>query len=222
MKLLLLLLLLQYSYFRKFVKYWNAGDLPIVYYNGVEAPATQTSYKWSFSGPEVSKPSKHSPSPISRSKNTYSHGSSRVVGPAMPTVTDRQLLREQEEERAAVQLQLAKSRERQEKKDRIEDQIGPKEVGRAGQLEKKRAQRESNKAAADAKDDAGLEINDRDLMGGSDNFHDMSVIPSFFPDSLNGDKLGLRGEMQIGRNSRRRRDMIETKSLQKGRIGGWP
>ena len=94
----------------------------------------------------------------------------------MPSESDRQFAKERETELAAIEREAVRKRDRQEQRDRIEDQFGPKEVGREGMLEKKRVQRESNKAVRDAKDDAGLEVNDRDLMGGGDSFQAMSVL----------------------------------------------
>jgi len=162
-------------YFRKFVKYWNYGDLPDKYYRGVSPPAAQTSYKWSFAGSESNAPrkAKDANDRFGSSKGGPSTTSGRIVGPAMPSASDRQFAKEREEELAVMDRQSARRRDRQEQQDRIEDQVGPKQVGREGQLEKKRVQRESNRAVQDAKDDAGLEVNDADLMGGGDDFRAM-------------------------------------------------
>lgn len=162
------------SYFRKFVKYWNYGDLSDKYYRGLSPPVAQTSYKWSFAA-EASQSKRDATVRVAGP----SVPSSRIVGPAMPSESDRQLAKEREVELAALDRQSARRRDRKAQQDRIEDQVGPKEVGREGQLEKKRAQRESNHAAQDAKDDAGLEMNDADLMGGGDSFQAMSVIAPY-------------------------------------------
>jgi hypothetical protein len=94
----------------------------------------------------------------------------------MPSESDRQLAKERQAELAAMERQSSSHRERQLQKERIEDQFGPKEVGREGALEKKRAQRESDRAARDAKDDGGMEFKDSDLMGDGNSFQAMSGI----------------------------------------------
>jgi len=47
--------------------------------------------------------------------------------------------------------------------------VGPKEVGREGMLEKKRVQREGDRAFRE-KGDEGLELDESTLMGGGDSF----------------------------------------------------
>ena len=56
-----------------------------------------------------------------------------------------------------------------EGKERIEDMVGPKEVGREGMLEKKRARREADRSFREKGDD-GFEIDDSILIGGGDSF----------------------------------------------------
>jgi hypothetical protein len=91
----------------------------------------------------------------------------------MPSASDRQLAKERDEELAAIDRQSARRREQRDHRDRVEEQVGPKEQGREGQLEKRRAQRESNRAAQDAKDEAGMEVSEADLLGGGDSFQAM-------------------------------------------------
>ena len=59
--------------------------------------------------------------------------------------------------------------ERKEAKERVEDMVGPKEVGRAGMLEKKKVQREADRAFREKGDD-GFEVDESTLMGGGDSF----------------------------------------------------
>ena len=79
------------------------------------------------------------------------------------------LAKEADEEYHAVERDYQRKRERKEAKERLEDLVGPKEMGRAGQLEKKKAQREANRAYRE-KGDEGLELDDATLMGGGDSF----------------------------------------------------
>lgn len=50
--------------------------------------------------------------------------------------------------------------------------LGPRSVGKEAQLEKKRVQRENNRAFREAREDAGLELDEGTLMGGGDSFKD--------------------------------------------------
>lgn len=64
---------------------------------------------------------------------------------------------------------MKRKREKAEDKERIEDMVGPREVGREGQLEKKRAKRENDRAFREKGDD-GLEMDEKSLLGGGDSF----------------------------------------------------
>jgi len=77
-----------------------------------------------------------------------------------------QLVREEAESLSAANNLLKRKREKLEDKERVEDLVGPKEVGREGMLEKKRAKRETDKAFQETRDDAGLEVSEDVLMGG--------------------------------------------------------
>ncbi|KAI0778914.1 hypothetical protein BD413DRAFT_632463 [Trametes elegans] len=173
------------KYFRKFVKSWNRGKLSKTLYAGVDrAPSasTGTAYKWSF----ASKASRAENDALRAAREeidsatyggrahatTASAGpssSGRVIGPAMPSAADRQFAQEAADEHRAAERDYKRKRERKEAKERMEDLVGPKEVGRAGQLEKKKAQREANRAYRE-KGDEGLEVDDSTLMGGGDSF----------------------------------------------------
>ena len=97
-------------------------------------------------------------------------GSSRVIGPTLPSSSDRILLREAQEEARYTERNHERKRARQEDKERIEDLVGSKEQGREGMLEKKKMRREVDRAARDAKDDTLGEYDDSTLMGGGDSF----------------------------------------------------
>ncbi|KDR85905.1 hypothetical protein GALMADRAFT_235057 [Galerina marginata CBS 339.88] len=182
------------SYFRKFVKAWNRGKLADTYYDGI-APGsmlatTNTSYKWSFASksrvdedalraaraevgaatygkdPKFSSSGHHTTASGSRPS-----GSGRVQGPAMPSAADLTLARELTKEQLDEERSYKRKRDKLEAKERIEDMVGPKPVGREGMLEKKRAKREGDRTFRE-KGDEGLELDESTLMGGGDSFRD--------------------------------------------------
>ncbi|KAI0713176.1 hypothetical protein C8T65DRAFT_645784 [Cerioporus squamosus] len=173
------------KYFRKFVKAWNRGKLSKSLYSGIDkqSASSQTAYKWSFASKasradsdalravreEIDSAtynrSRHSDSGPSRPGPS----SGRVIGPVMPSASDRILAQEAAEEYRAADRDYQRKRERKEAKERVEDMVGPKELGRAGMLEKKKVQREANRAFREKGDD-GLEADETTLMGGGDSF----------------------------------------------------
>ncbi|KAH9854334.1 hypothetical protein C2E23DRAFT_818240 [Lenzites betulinus] len=171
------------KYFRKFVKAWNRGKLSKSLYAGVNKvpiASEQTAYKWSFASnasradTEALRAAREEieSATWNRSRlNAPDAGPSRgrVIGPAMPSSSDRVLAKETEDEHRAAERDFQRKRDRKEAKERVEDLVGPKEVGRAGQLEKKKVQREANRAFRE-KGDEGLEVDDATLMGGGDSF----------------------------------------------------
>lgn len=95
----------------------------------------------------------------------------RILGPTLPSASDLTLFRESAAEGAKQDRKASHKRAR----ERLEDEdggIGPKQVGREGAMEKKRARRDEDRAMKDRKDDRGLEISEDLLMGagGSDSF----------------------------------------------------
>ncbi|PPQ76691.1 hypothetical protein CVT26_004475 [Gymnopilus dilepis] len=183
------------SYFRKFVKAWNRGKLSKTYYAGIEPgsiPArSNTSYKWSFTtrnrGTGADEAALRAAreevgaatygnrtSAISDESSTRASGSSsRVQGPTLPSASDLTLLRETSAEQAASERAYKRKREKLEAKEAVEDMVGPKPVGREGQLEKKKLQRENDRAFRERGDvGAGLEVDESTLMGGGDSFRD--------------------------------------------------
>ncbi|KAI0756173.1 hypothetical protein C8Q80DRAFT_1090422 [Daedaleopsis nitida] len=182
------------KYFRKFVKAWNRGKLSMSLYSGVDkdqAASSQTAYKWSFAAKASradkdairaarddidsathSRPSQSSSTRASASASVGRGASSgRVLGPAMPTTSDRVLAEEAAAEYRAAERAHERRREKRAAKERVEDVVGPKEVGRAGMLEKKKVQREADRAFREKGDD-GFDVDEGTLMGagGGDSF----------------------------------------------------
>lgn len=101
--------------------------------------------------------------------------SGRVKGPTLPSSSDLTLAREMDAERRDQERTYQRKRDRLEAKERVEDMVGPKPVGREGMLEKKRAQRENDRAFRERGDD-GFEADESTLMGGGDGFKEQLRI----------------------------------------------
>jgi hypothetical protein len=65
-----------------------------------------------------------------------------------------------------------------EAKDRVEDMVGPKAVGREAMLEKKQLRRENDRTFRERGDD-GLDMDESTTMGGGDSFKERYDTPSF-------------------------------------------
>ncbi|KAF8633532.1 hypothetical protein AX15_001337 [Amanita polypyramis BW_CC] len=179
------------SYFRKFVKAWNRGKLSKKYYKGLEPSSvyatTNTGYKWSFAektsradnealrvareGVTWATYTKRGDSSHDKPGTSMSASSGRVHGPTLPTSADLVHARELESEYKEDERKYKRKREKLEAKDRIEDMVGPKEVGKEGLLEKKRARREQDRTFRE-KGDEGFEADESTLMGKGDSFRD--------------------------------------------------
>lgn len=96
-------------------------------------------------------------------------GGGRIQGPAMPPGFDLTLAREQAAEHRDEERTYKRKRDKMETKERIEEMVGPKPVGREGMLEKKKLKRENDRDFRE-KGDEGLEIDETTLMGGEDSF----------------------------------------------------
>lgn len=154
-------------------------------YTGVDAqPASsQTGYKWSF----AAKTTKADNDALRAARNevgaaTYNRaadptaaGSGRLQGPTLPTQSDLTLAKELADEKRASERDLKRKRDRKEGKERLEEMVGPKEVGKEGMLEKKRAKREADKSFREKGDD-GFDVDDDTLMGGGDSFKAQCVV----------------------------------------------
>lgn len=145
-----------------------------------QSATSQTAYKWSFASKRnrAEDEALHAAraevgaatyrvggEPSSRSGG----GNKRVQGPSLPPQSDRVLAREAAEERATAERDFQRKRDRAEARDRVEDMVGPREVGRERVLEKKRERRESDRAFRD-RGDEGLDVDEGTLLGGSDSF----------------------------------------------------
>jgi hypothetical protein len=147
-----------------------------------QSATLQTAYKWSF----ASKRTKADNDALqvartevgaatygvdNRPPPTTSGGGSakRVQGPTLPPQADLILAREDAEEKAAAEREYQRKRDKAEARERVEDMVGPREVGRERMLEKKRDRREGDRAFRE-KGDEGLDIDEGTLMGGGDSF----------------------------------------------------
>jgi hypothetical protein len=92
----------------------------------------------------------------------------------MPTASDLTLARELTVEQREEERVYKRKRDKLEAKEREEDMVGPKPVGREGMLEKKRAKREGDRAFRE-RGDEGLEVDESTLLGGGDSFRDQCV-----------------------------------------------
>ena len=157
-------------------------------YSGVEtqSASSQTAYRWSF----ASKASKNDNDAVQAARNEVdsatwnrpsrageagpSSGSRRLQGPTLPSQSDLTLAREVADEGRKAERDYQRKRDRRDAKDRVEDMVGPKEVGKEGMLEKKRARREADKAVREKGDD-GFEADETTLMGSGGSFQEAYV-----------------------------------------------
>lgn len=142
-------------------------------YQGATEKAPTTGYRWNFAA-NTTKADSDAIRAVRESAKLAgtppSSSSKRVLGPTLPSHADRVLAEEEAEERRAAELQRKRKRGRAEDKDRLEDMVGPKEIGKAGMLENKRAKRENDKAFRERGDDGFMETDDNSLMGSGDGF----------------------------------------------------
>jgi len=214
------------KYFRKFVKAWNGGKLSKSLYAGVDSqPASsQTGYKWSF----VSKTTKADQNALRAARDdvgsaTYNRsstsdpraiigssagGSSRVQGPTLPSQSDLTLARESAEDQLLSDRDYRRKMERKAGKERLEEVVGPKEVGKEGMLEKKRAKRDADRAFREKGDD-GFEADESTLMGGSDSFRDHIARRDAAKKRYEEKRFGSREERESA--NRERADVMRQK-----------
>jgi len=173
------------KYFHKFVKEWNRGKLDKSLYAGIDpskqSATSQTAYKWSF----ASRRSRAEDEALQAARAevgaaTYRAGgesssrsgdgsNKRVQGPSLPPQADRVLAREAAEESASAERDYQRKRDRAEARERVEDMVGPREVGRERVLEKKRERREGDRAFRE-RGDEGLAVDEGTLLGGGSSF----------------------------------------------------
>ncbi|KAH9932418.1 hypothetical protein B0H21DRAFT_780991 [Amylocystis lapponica] len=207
-------------YFRKFVKVWNRGKLSKSLYSGVDptsqVASSQTGYKWSFAG-KTSRADNDALRAVrddvgaatyNRSASAAASGSRRLQGPTLPSQSDLTLVRETAEEERAAERSAQRRRDRREGKERVEEIVGPKEVGREGMLEKKRAQRENDRVFRE-RGDEGLEVDESTLMGGGDSFKQRIARRDAARARFEEKKFGARDERVSA--ARERADTIRQK-----------
>jgi hypothetical protein len=154
---------------------------------------SQTGYKWSFAanksrvdnaalqsvreqvGAATWGASSSSSAP---SADPSSSAGRSIRGPTLPSSADLAYARELASESAHADASLKRKRDRAEAKERVEDMVGPREVGREGALEKKRARREADRSFRERGDD-GLEADEGVLLGGGDSFKAQCVSVLF-------------------------------------------
>ena len=98
------------------------------------------------------------------------------MGPTLPSASDLVLARESAAEYDSAERSYKRKREKAEAKERIEDMVGPKEVGREAMLEKKRARREGDRSFRERGDEGFAETDEGTLMGGGDSFKERFVF----------------------------------------------
>jgi len=159
----------------------------------------QTGYKWAFVEREGGKADRdamkrvraavaedsYGPAPPAGSSSSAPRvigpampptaASGRMQGPSWPNASDIQYSREEAAERDARDRQNSRKRARVEERDRIEDAVGPREVGREATLANKRARRDADRSFRDAKDDGGDDLDADALMTG-DSFQAACVV----------------------------------------------
>lgn len=172
------------SYFRKFVKSWNKGRLSSKYYRGTgvsqEAASASTSYKWGFAERVSEKDIKAAREVVRDATNASMPSSSRPVqGPTLPessagpSSSDKQWDRELLEEKQQRERQASRKRARVEENDRIEDAIGPRDVGREKVLENKKARRENDRSFRDKDNEPDVDV---DALMAGDSFQARWVL----------------------------------------------
>jgi hypothetical protein len=151
-----------------------------------QSATSQTAYKWGFASKRTKADEEALKSARaevgvatygvdSRPPNAGESSSKRVQGPALPSQADRILAREAEEEKVVAERAYQRKHDKAEARDRIEDMVGPREVGRERMLEKKRERREGDRAFRE-KGDEGLDVDEKTLMGGGDSFKAQWVL----------------------------------------------
>ncbi|KAJ7733810.1 hypothetical protein B0H14DRAFT_3898857 [Mycena olivaceomarginata] len=127
---------------------------------------SQTGYKWSF----AANKSRVDNAALRALRRPILLSAGRSIrGPTLPSSADLAYARELASESAHADASLKRKRDRAEAKERVEDMVGPREVGREGALEKKRARREADRSFRERGDD-GLEADEGVLLGGGDSF----------------------------------------------------
>lgn len=153
------------------------------YYEGIDSSAIQasdqTAYKWNFTSKQtradgdtlrttreeiIAATNAREPSRAGPSSS-----GARVLGPTLPSASDLTLAREYAAEREEDERRYQRKRDKIEARERIEDMVGPKAVGREAMLEKKQVRRQNDRAFRERGED-GLDLDESTTMGGGDSF----------------------------------------------------
>ncbi|GJJ13105.1 hypothetical protein Clacol_007355 [Clathrus columnatus] len=161
----------------------SPGDL---YYPDNTTPPSSnliTSYKWSFADNnsqlekeqlkkirEVVGSDTYGPSPAVTVSGSDTQRSGRISGPSLPSGSDLQLAREVADSLTAGERLAKRKRENREDRDRLEEMVGPKDVGKERMLEMKRVKREGDRSYREGKDEGGYEVSEDVLMGSGSSF----------------------------------------------------
>ncbi|WVO13831.1 hypothetical protein L204_101454 [Cryptococcus depauperatus] len=178
-----------HKYFRKFVRRWNDGELPRKHYNPpkILPASSHTGYQWSFAErgdlpllasvrEEVNRMTHSGVSSIGSRRGNDEVGSSvgpmfpssssaRSLGPSLPTASDRQYAHEASQDARKHERQSAYREDAKRA-----NEIVPKNDGKEGRMEEKRAKNAENRAYRDKDTSAGLESDERTLLGDSNSF----------------------------------------------------
>lgn len=98
-----------------------------------------------------------------------------MLGPIMPSASDLILAREHATEQQQEERHYRRKQDKAEARDRIEDMVGPKSVGREAMLEKKQLRRENDRAFRERGDD-GFELDESTIMGRGDSFRERFAL----------------------------------------------
>jgi len=163
------------------------------YYQGINASlaqaSDQTTYKWSFTSKQTRADGdalRAAREEISAATNVRDHSSQKVpsgsgsskgrmLGPIMPSASDLTLAREYANEQQEEERRYRRKQDKTEAKDRVEDMVGPKSVGREAMLEKKQLRRENDRTFRERGDD-GFDLDESTTMGGGDSFRERFAL----------------------------------------------
>ncbi|KAI0033828.1 hypothetical protein K488DRAFT_46823 [Vararia minispora EC-137] len=187
------------KYFRKFVKEWNRGRLSKHLYAGVD-PSTQatTAYKWSFAS--KTKPERDA---FARTHDGAAPSApARVHGPTLPSSADLTLAREAAADQAAGERELQRRHDRRETREREEDAVSPRAVGRERMLEKRAERRAGDRAFRERGDEGFVEADEGTLMGGGSSFQQEIARRDAARRRFQERKNNAREERDASRNER--------------------
>ncbi|KAK8849574.1 hypothetical protein IAR55_004909 [Kwoniella newhampshirensis] len=236
-----------HKYFRKFVRRWNDGALEPVYYKPPTTSipaAANTAYKWGFAtrGDAVistslasiradvdrmthssSKPTSGFGPPIGPvGPSLPSSSISTRLGPTLPTASDRQYA-----------LETAADQRKNERKQAAKDiynkadELVPRQGGKEGKIEEKRATNNENRKYRDKDVTEGLEVEESTLLGDSGGFaaalkarNEAAARRTGKKDVMMADRRAADQERLSERRAKESATMDMFKAMAKERFGG--